>query len=79
MTRVYHTSPADLEKIGRAYTPKIVNEEQTERLGFLAQTLSAAAASMTLMCPPGRELSLALTKMEEALHWGSEAIAREPQ
>ena len=27
-------------------------------------------------CPPGREVSLALTKIEEAMFWGNAAIAR---
>lgn len=34
------------------------------------------AHNLTAMCPPGRELSLVLTKLEEAMFWANAAIAR---
>lgn len=36
----------------------------------------AAADSFIEMVPEGRELSLALTKLEEAMMWANEGIAR---
>lgn len=30
-------------------------------------------------CPPGREQSLAFTKLEEAMMWGNAGLARSPQ
>ena len=34
------------------------------------------AIALVGLCPAGRELSLALTKMEEAMFWANAAIAR---
>lgn len=39
----------------------------------------ALASHFTKTCPPGRELSLALTALQEALMWANAAIACEPQ
>ena len=38
---------------------------------------AACAAGLVETCPPGRELSLALTALEEAMMWANAAIARE--
>lgn len=35
-----------------------------------------AGSVLVSLCPPGRELSLALTKLEEAMMWANAAIAR---
>lgn len=35
-----------------------------------------AARVITALCPEGREQSLAITKLEEAMMWGNAAIAR---
>lgn len=34
------------------------------------------ALLLTVVCPPSRELSLAITHLEEAVFWGNAAIAR---
>lgn len=36
----------------------------------------AATVQFETVCPPSRELSLALTKLEEAMMWANAAIAR---
>lgn len=38
-----------------------------------------AAADLVVLCPPGRELSTAITKLEEAMFWANAALAREPK
>lgn len=42
------------------------------------EILRIAADELILITPPGREQSLALTKLEEAMLWSNAAIAREP-
>ena len=37
-----------------------------------------AATEFVDLLPPGREASLAITKLEEALFWANAAIARDP-
>ena len=44
-------------------------EELRERGKFLARM-------MLNLCPPSRELSLALTKLEEAIMWANASISR---
>lgn len=34
------------------------------------------ALKLTDICPPGRDLSLALTSLEETMHWANAAIAK---
>jgi hypothetical protein len=36
----------------------------------------AFAETVIQLCPPGRETSLAVTKIEEAMFWANAAIAR---
>jgi hypothetical protein len=39
-------------------------------------TLWEAATKISNLCPEGREASLAITKLEEAMFWANAAIAR---
>jgi len=60
-----------------AYHAPTGNKAQSHELvrnkcQFLAQTLDS-------LCPPSRELSLAKTKLEEAMMWANAAIARNPE
>lgn len=38
-----------------------------------------AAIEINALCPDGREKSLAITKLEEAMMWANAAIARAPE
>lgn len=38
-----------------------------------------AAKRIMAICPPGRERSLAITKLEEAMMWGNASLAREKE
>ncbi len=42
----------------------------------LRTALRLAAEVIETLCPEGREKSLALTRLEEAMFWGNAAIAR---
>ena len=50
--------------------------DQQARLGELRQHTLALATLMTRYCPESRELSLALTALQEALMWANKAIVR---
>ncbi len=49
--------------------------DEVTRMETLRREIDALKHDLTLMCEPSRELSLALTKLDEARLWGQEAIA----
>lgn len=49
-----------------------------ERHEAVRDCLRIAAANLDDLCPDGREKSLAVTKLEEAMMWANAAIARHP-
>lgn len=53
-----------------------VNESQRERYPRIRAASGDLAMLFATNCPPSRELSLALTKLEEAVMWANAAIAR---
>jgi len=51
-------------------------DDQAERYGTLRRQAFLLACNLTELCPPSRELSLALTHLEECVMFGNAAIAR---
>lgn len=49
---------------------RVIHHEAARR------TLKDAAATLMDLVPPGRELALAITKLEEAMFWANAGIAR---
>lgn len=49
---------------------------QVERYGDIRHSFGVLAMILAANCPESRELSVALTKMEEAVMWANAAIAR---
>ena len=49
---------------------------QPERYAELRMQCQALAFSLADHCPPSRELSVALTNLEQVMFWGIAAIAR---
>lgn len=47
-----------------------------ERHSLIATAIENALQAVNVVCPGGREKSLAFTKLEEAKFWASAAIAR---
>lgn len=51
--------------------------DQTARYNHLRSQVKALALTYVEHCPSSRELSLALTKLEESIMWANASIARE--
>lgn len=45
--------------------------------GLVRRSIKSTMRDLDQLCPQGREKSLALTKLEEAMMWANAAIARE--
>lgn len=54
-----------------------VNQEQQSRIDNLRYMFSAMYDLLEKHCKPGRETSLAITKLEEAQFWAIKGISRE--
>lgn len=72
----YAVSEQDKAKIEKAFTYHAPKNDQPARYVELRANAKELAELMTAMCPPSRELSLALTNLEQAIMWANAAIAR---
>jgi hypothetical protein len=50
--------------------------DQTDRYAALRLQGNELAQALNESCPPSRELSLAMTNLEQAIFWANAAIAR---
>ena len=69
-------SEADSKKIEAAFTYHTPKADQPQRYVEVRDQAKALALKMTELCPPSRELSLALTNLEQAVMWANAGIAR---
>ncbi|MFB7461703.1 hypothetical protein [Streptomyces sp. NPDC056188] len=53
-------------------------DEKRDAHGSVRQACRRLADHINETCPDGREKSLALTAIEEAMFWGNAALARQP-
>ena len=58
------------------YHPPIAELNQAERYEDIRESARLFALGLTNQCPESRELSLAITKLEEVVFWANAAIAR---
>lgn len=72
----YDISQVDLERDANNFKYHPPTAEQTERYRTIRQSGLGLVTLLRISCPPSRELSLAITKIEEAVYWGNAAIAR---
>lgn len=54
-----------------------VTSEQQERIDLIRSSFSNMYDVIDINCKPSREISLALTKLEEAQFWAIKGISRE--
>lgn len=66
----------DVERIANDFTYHPPKEDQIPRYNTLREIARAFAAEILENCPPSRERSLAITKLEEATMWANASIAR---
>jgi len=59
-----------------AFHPATTEEKRNEHTSVRA-TIERAALFLDQHLPVGREKSLAITKLEEAMFWGNAAVARD--
>ena len=64
---------ADIHHRFTYHAPK---DDQPERYTYLRHVAETLAVDILRNCPPSRERSLALTKLEEAIFWANASIAR---
>jgi len=68
--------PLDQAELGTRFTYHTPKEGQPEKYQKLRNMGGELALSFVEHCPASRELSLAVTKLEEAIMWANAAIAR---
>lgn len=66
----------DFEEIKKRFTYHPPFGDQPQRYEDIRRNAYTLAGFLVSSCPGSRELSLALTKLEEAVFWANAAIAR---
>lgn len=65
-----------LQRVAHDFVYHAPTPEQVGIYGELRDRGKDFASAMIVHCPPGRELSTALSKLEEAVMWANAGIAR---
>lgn len=76
----YTPSDEDSRRDRNNFLHHAPHSDQADRYADVRLTMLTTATQIRKVCPPSRELSLALTKLEEAMFWANASIARnEPE
>jgi len=73
---MYKPTPEQDRQRDNKYTYHPPHGDQIDRYADLRAVAKDFAVALECRCPPSRELSLAQTKIEEAVMWANAAIAR---
>jgi hypothetical protein len=73
---MYEESPEQVRNRLNAFTYRAPGPGQAKRYTNLRVFANNLAFEFNHACPPSRELSLAMTHLEQALMWANAAIAR---
>lgn len=75
-SRTYTPSPEQVARLDNNFTYHPPLAGQAERYVEIRDAAKALAFTLVNLCPTSRELSLALTDLEQAMMWANAAIAR---
>lgn len=67
------------EELKNRFTYHAPNVTQMQEYESIRKNILHVATLLREYCPESRELSLAITKLEEAVFWANAAIAREKE
>jgi hypothetical protein len=73
---VYQPSEKDQKQIENNFRYHPPKEGQADRYVAIRDKGKELAEFLTSECPPSRELSLAITNLEQTIFWANAAIAR---
>ena len=76
MVTKYNPTAEIMDRVHSDFTYHPPRGDQAERYEHLRSLGHGVARQILSFTPPGREQSLALTKLEEAIFWANAAIAR---
>ena len=72
----YRPKPEDVSRLENNVRHHAPHGDQAERYESNREDVRVLGMELLHRCPPSRELSLALTKLEEVLFWSNAWIAR---
>lgn len=72
----YIPSEADEKKLENNFKYHVPIGSQTVRYENIRDAAKTLAKTLVALCPPSRELSVALTELETAVMWANASIAR---
>jgi len=75
-TTFYKLTDEEIKRVESNFTYHAPIIDQPARYEVLRNMAKGLALQILHTCPPSRERSLALTKLEEAVMWANAAIAR---
>lgn len=73
---MYTPSSEQLNQNSKSFVYHVPKDDQPERYQRIRTAAGELAHLLITNCPKSRELSLALTKLEEAIFWANASIAR---
>jgi hypothetical protein len=72
----YRPTAEDLQRLGNNFDHHSPKGQQGERYTEIRSRCKQLAHFLHFECPPSRERSVALTKLEEVMFWANASIAR---
>jgi hypothetical protein len=76
--KTYTPAPEVVARINNDFVfhPPVEGSDQVQRYEHIRELCRQLAMELAKLCPPSRELSVALTSLDQAMFWGNAAIAR---